>query len=307
MAGVTDLPFRQLCRQQGAGLTIAEMISSEPQLRNSTKTRKRLEHHGEVEPRVVQIVGSEPTIMACCARHALHHDAQIIDVNMGCPVKKVCKKEAGAALLSKPALVGRILEAVVKAVDVPVTLKIRTGIDPAHRNALEIAHIAENVGIRALTVHGRTRACGYERAAEYDTIRTIKRAVNIPVIANGDIDSPQKARRVLAATGADAIMIGRAARGRPWLFREIDHYLKTGNVPQEPKISEVRDIMLEHLENLYLFYGDYSGIRVARKHLIWYTLGYPGHASFRQRIIGIENTKQQSCMTRKFFQEQIKA
>ncbi len=307
MAGVTDLPFRQLCRKLGAGLAISEMVSSEPRLRNSAKTRKRLAHHGEVAPRVVQIAGSEPKIMAYYARYTTENDVHIIDINMGCPVKKVFKKKAGAALLGKPALVGRILETVVNAVDVPVTLKIRTGLDPAQRNAVEIARIAENAGIQALSVHGRTRACGYKQAAEYDTIRAIKQMVSIPVIANGDIDSPQKAYHVLAKTGADAIMIGRAARGRPWLFREIDHYLKTGNVPQEPTMSEVSDIMLEHLENLYSFYGDYEGIRVARKHIAWYVQRCPGSAPFRQRINSIENTNQQFCITRKFLQEQIKA
>lgn len=270
MAGVTDRPFRQLCKQFGAGLAVSEMVSSNPALRNNRRTRLKSDHCGETEPRSVQIVGADPLQMAEAARYNADQGAQIIDINMGCPAKKVCHAAAGSALMKDESLVGRILESVVKAVDLPVTLKIRTGWDQANRNAVRIARVAEHSGIQAIAVHGRTRACGFSGSAEFHIIRQVKKAIHIPVIANGDIDTPTRAKSVLQTTGADAIMIGRAAQGNPWLFREIDHFLRHGRRLPEPDSVEVTAIIMTHLEHLYAFYGNDMGVRIARKHIGWY-------------------------------------
>lgn len=305
MAGVTDLPFRQLCKQLGAGMAVSEMVSSNSLLWGSKKTHRRAQHAGEIEPKSVQIMGTEPELMAEAARYNAAQGAQIIDINMGCPAKKVCNVLAGSALLRDESLVGHILEAVVKAVDVPVTLKIRTGWDRDNRNAVQIGRIAETAGIQALAIHGRTRADQYKGEAEYDTIAEVKQRISIPVIANGDITSPEKAKYVLAHTGADAVMIGRAAQGRPWIFREIDHYLQTGNTLPEPDVTEVRDILLGHLQNLYAFYGDYTGVRVARKHISWYSKGQTHGAAFRQAVNRVDSVAAQLDMTHAFFEKLI--
>jgi len=270
MAGVTDLPFRQLCRRFGAGLVVSEMVTSDTRLWHTRKSQHRLNHIGEAEPRSVQIAGGDAQTMATAAELSVERGAQIVDINMGCPAKKVCKKAAGSALLKDQALVTEILQAVVNAVDVPVTLKIRTGWSPEQRNGLDIARIAEDNGIAALAVHGRTRACRFNGTAEYDTIAQIKSAVDIPVIANGDIDSPQKALQVMQYTNADAVMIGRAAQGRPWLCREIDHYLTTGEIIAPPDNHEIKGILLQHLNALHAFYGEFMGVKIARKHVGWY-------------------------------------
>ncbi|HEY9036060.1 MAG TPA: tRNA dihydrouridine synthase DusB [Pseudomonadales bacterium] len=270
MAGVTDLPFRTLCRQLGAGHSVSEMLSSNPALRHTQKSRHRSDHRGEPGPICVQIAGHDPHAMAEAARWNVDAGAQIIDINMGCPAKKVCKKAAGSALLADTAQVERILHAVVQAVDVPVTLKIRTGSAPDQRNGVVIAQLAEAAGVQALTVHGRTRACRFQGAVEYDTIAAIKQAIRIPVIANGDIDSPQKALEVLAHTGADGVMIGRAAQGYPWVFREISHTLNTGQRLTPPTRDEVFAVMHSHWQSLLDFYGDFAGLRIARKHIGWY-------------------------------------
>lgn len=301
MAGVTDRPFRQLCKRLGAGLAVSEMVASNSLLRGSEKTMRRANHEGEVEPRSVQIVGADPVLMAEAARYNVDRGADVIDINMGCPAKKVCNVFSGSALLQDEPLVARILESVVKAVEVPVTLKIRTGWDTTHRNGVAIARLAESAGVRALSVHGRTRACGFSGEAEYDTIRAIKAAVAIPVIANGDIDSPEKARAVLDYTGADGIMIGRAAQGRPWIFREIEHYFATGHRLPPPPLAEVRDTLLEHLDNLYGFYGRELGTRVARKHISWYSKGIVGGALFRNAMNRIDDPDEQFALTRAFF------
>ena len=284
MAGVTDRPFRQLCKRMGAGLAVSEMVTSNSLLYGSAKTKRRANHEGEVQPVSVQIAGADPAMMAQAARYNVDQGAQIIDINMGCPAKKVCNVMAGSALLQDEALVGRILDAVVRAADVPVTLKIRTGWDKAHRNALSILKIAESAGIRALAVHGRTRACGYSGEAEYDTIAAVKAEARIPVIANGDITSPEKVKRVLDATGADAVMIGRAAQGRPWIFREIEHFLATGEKLPAPRVEEIHQLLRGHLAELYDFYGAETGVRVARKHISWYTRGLAGSAHFRHAM-----------------------
>ena len=284
MAGVTDRPFRQLCRAQGAGLVVSEMVSSSALLWGSEKTRRRIDHAGEGEPVSVQIAGAVPSQMADAARFNVDHGAQIIDINMGCPARKVCNVMAGSALLQDESLVGRILDAVVNAVDVPVTLKIRTGWDPENKNALAIARIAERAGIQALAVHGRTRACAYRGEAEHDTVRLIKSAVSIPIIANGDIRTPERAVEVLQDTGADAIMIGRAAQGRPWIFREIAQYMTTGRHLPAPAPAAICTILIAHLENLYAFYGEYTGVRVARKHIAWYSKRQRDGNPFRQHI-----------------------
>ncbi|MDZ7621329.1 MAG: tRNA dihydrouridine synthase DusB [Candidatus Competibacteraceae bacterium] len=301
MAGVSDQPFRRLCRRLGASLAISEMVGADPRLWDSRKTRLRLDQTGEPEPRGVQILGAEPRAMAEAARRNVERGAQIIDLNMGCPAKKVCGARAGSALLRDEALVGRILEAVVGAVTVPVTLKIRTGWDLAHRNGAVIARIAEQAGIRALAVHGRTRACGYSGPVDYATIHAIKQAVTIPVVANGDIDSPEKARWVLDITGADAVMIGRAARGRPWIFREIAHFLATGDRLPPPTSVEIGQWVVAHLESLYAFYGETAGVRIARKHLAWYSEPWRNNAAFRAWINRTESGREQRTLVRAFF------
>ncbi|TCS73257.1 tRNA-U20-dihydrouridine synthase [Sulfuritortus calidifontis] len=303
MAGVTDRPFRQLCKRLGAGMAVSEMVTSNSLLYGSAKTQRRANHDGEVEPISVQIAGAEPAMMAEAARHNVDRGAQIIDINMGCPAKKVCNVMAGSALLKDEPLVGRILEAVVEAVpEVPVTLKIRTGWDRANRNALSILRIAQESGVQALAMHGRTRACGYTGEAEYDTIRAVKAEARIPIIANGDITTPQKAKYVLDYTGADAVMIGRAAQGRPWIFREIEHFLKTGEVMPAPEVSEIHQLLLEHLDDLYSFYGEITGLRMARKHIAWYTKGLADSASFRHAMNQLETTREQLAAVNEFFQ-----
>ena len=305
MAGVTDRPFRQLCKELGAGYAVSEMAASNPRLWASEKTARRIDHAGEMEPKAVQIAGADPAMLAECARFNVERGAQIIDINMGCPVKKVCNSWCGSALLQDEALVARILEAVVGAVAVPVTLKFRTGWDRQHRNALAIARLAEDAGIAMLTLHGRTRADGYGGEAEYDTIAAVKAAVRIPVVANGDIDSPHKARAVLAATGADAVMIGRAAQGRPWIFREIDHFLRTGALLPPPRVDEVRRLMAGHLRAHYAFYGEYLGVRTARKHIGWYVRELPGGEAFRQQMNRLQDCEQQLRAADAFFESQL--
>ena len=293
MAGITDRPFRQLCRELGAGMAVSEMVSSAPQLQDSRKSRLRRDHAGESGPRVVQIVGAEPGQMASAARYNVDCGAEIIDINMGCPARKVCNVAAGSALLRDESLVGRILESVVGAVSVPVTLKIRTGWDSAHRNAVQVARLAESAGVQALAVHGRTRACGFQGRAEHDTVRAVKAAVSIPVLANGDITGAVEARDVLARTGADGLMIGRAAQGRPWIFREIQHFLEHGTVLPAPAPVAVAAILLRHLERLYQFYGEHQGVRVARKHVGWYLRTLGGAEDLRARVNRAERSSDQ--------------
>jgi tRNA-dihydrouridine synthase B len=293
MAGVTDRPFRQLCKRLGAGLVVSEMLSSNPDVWNSDKSKQRMDHEGEEGVRSVQIAGSDPELMAQAAQFNVGNGAQIVDINMGCPAKKVNKKLAGSALLQNPALVEKIIQAVVKAVDVPVTLKIRTGWNVENRNGLLIANIAQENGIQSLAVHGRTKACMYKGNAEYDTIKAIKQAVSIPVVANGDITSAQKAKYVLEYTGADALMIGRGAQGHPWIFREILHYLQTGQVLAAPNIDEVSSVLLEHVANVHQFYGGLKGCRIARKHVGWYLAEHDQQRLFRAKFNAIEDAKQQ--------------
>ncbi len=308
MAGITDRPFRQLCKELGAGMAVSEMVSSNSLLWGSDKTKRRADHAGEIEPRSVQIMGADPKLMAEAARYNVDNGAQIIDINMGCPAKKVCNVQAGSALLRDEVLVGKILDAVVAAVpEVPVTLKIRTGWDSDNRNGVTIGGIAENAGIQALAVHGRTRADAYRGEAEYKTIAEIKQALTIPVIANGDIDTPVKAKYVLETTGVDAVMIGRAAQGRPWIFREIAHYLETGEKLPEPSLEEVRDILTGHLANLYDFYGEYTGVRMARKHISWYSKGQRHGGAFRAAINRVESSEQQLEMVKEFFAQLIES
>ncbi|KWA05244.1 tRNA dihydrouridine synthase DusB [Burkholderia territorii] len=309
MAGVTDRPFRQLCKRLGAGYAVSEMVASNAQLWKSAKTMRRANHEGEVEPIAVQIAGADPAMMAEAARYNVDNGAQIIDINMGCPAKKVCNVAAGSALLQNEPLVQRIVEAVVAAVGtgpdaVSVTLKIRTGWDREHKNAVTVARLAEAAGISMLTVHGRTRADLYRGDAEYDTIAAVKAAVRIPVVANGDITSPAKAKAVLDATGADALMIGRAAQGRPWLFREIDHFLQTGELLPPPRIDEIQHVMNEHLEDHYAFYGEFTGVRTARKHIGWYTRGLSGANGFRHRMNTLDSTREQLAAVNAFFEAQ---
>jgi tRNA-dihydrouridine synthase B len=304
MAGVTDRPFRQLCKQLGAGYAVSEMAASNPRLWATEKSSRRTDHEGEMEPKAVQIAGADPQDLADCARFNVERGAQIIDINMGCPVKKVCNAWCGSALLQDEALVRTIVEAVVGAVDVPVTLKFRTGWNRANKNALNIARIAEDAGIAMLTLHGRTRADGYTGDAEYETIAAVKRSVSIPVVANGDITSPEKARYVLDVTGADAVMVGRAAQGRPWIFREIDHYLRTGTHLPAPYVDEVRHLMDEHLRAHYAFYGEYLGVRTARKHIGWYVRDLAGGEEFRQQMNRLESTDEQLQAVDQFFESQ---
>ena len=301
MAGVTDKPFRQLCKRLGAGLAVSEMTTADPRLWHTRKSRQRMDHLGEPEPISVQIAGYDPMMMAEAARYNVDHGAQIIDINMGCPAKKVCNVWAGSALMQDEALVARILEAVVGAVTVPVTLKMRTGWNRENRNAPRIARIAEQTGIAALAIHGRTRADQYQGAAEYDTIAAIKREARIPVLANGDVDTPEKARAVLAHTGADGLLIGRGAQGRPWVFREFAHFLATGEHLPDMRPHEVCAILVEHLENLYAFYGEAQGVRIARKHLGWYAKDRPENASFRAVVNRAESASEQLRLTGEYF------
>jgi len=303
MAGVTDRPFRILCKRLGAGMAVSEMVASNSLLWGSEKTIRRGNHEGEVEPKVVQIAGADPAMMAEAAKYNADNGAGIIDINMGCPAKKICNVYAGSALLQNEPLVARIVDAVVNAVDIPVTLKIRTGWNKDNRNALTIARIAQDHGIQSLAMHGRTRACMYNGDAEYDTIRAVKQSVSIPVVANGDIDTPEKAKFVLEYTGADAIMIGRAAQGRPWIFREIDHYLQHGTKLPPPSVTEIRDVLIGHLHDLYAFYGYERGSRVARKHIGWYTKGLKNSAVFRARMNTLDNAEMQLAAVAAFFDE----
>jgi tRNA-dihydrouridine synthase B len=305
MAGITDAPFRRLCRRFGAGMTTSEMTTADIRLWRTAKSRRRLDLNQDCEPRVVQIAGSEADSLALAARLCVDRGVQIVDINMGCPAKKVCNKFAGSSLLRDERLVASILEAVVAAVDVPVTLKIRTGWDPQNRNGVAIARIAEHSGVQALAVHGRTRACRFRGQAEYETIAAIKNAVKIPVIANGDITTFEKSLEVLRITGADALMIGRGAQGRPWFFRELNlRYGKNDSkndstMPLEKKF--VRDIMLDHLDDLYQFYGETTGVRVARKHLVWYCAGLKNSLPFRTRVVRVDSTSEQLRLTREYF------
>ncbi|WP_457673294.1 tRNA dihydrouridine synthase DusB [Thiolapillus sp.] len=301
MAGITDLPFRNLCRRFGASLAFSEMISADTSLWASRKTQTRLNREGETPPVAVQILGTEPDRLAEAARINVDLGAQIIDINMGCPAKKVCKVAAGSALLRDETRVARILQAVVRAVDVPVTLKIRTGWDPHNRNALNIGRIAEDAGIAMLTIHGRTRACKFTGEAEYETIRQVKQALAIPVVANGDIRDEKKAEQVLKFTGADAIMIGRAAQGRPWIFRHIAHYLDTGEALPPPPPDWIGHLLLEHLDTLYSLYGNRQGVRIARKHIAWYSRDMQGSAEFRRKINEVESTRDQQTLVTDYF------
>ncbi|WP_159670116.1 tRNA dihydrouridine synthase DusB [Andreprevotia sp. IGB-42] len=307
MAGVTDKPFRQLCKRFGAGHAVSEMITSDQSLRLTKKTQRRADFDGELAPISVQIAGSDPAQLAEAARYQVDNGAQIVDINMGCPAKKVCNKLAGSALLQNEALVGDILHAVVSAVDVPVTLKTRLGFCNGEENILRVARMAEDAGIAALAIHGRTREDMYNGDARYALIHEVKQQLRIPVIANGDIGTPQKAAEVLRATGADAIMIGRAAQGRPWLFREIGHYLATGELLPQPAVAEIRDVLIEHLDGLYSHYGEYSGCRIARKHIAWYTKGLRGGNEFRQTMYKLESTTEQQQATRGFFERLLAA
>jgi tRNA-dihydrouridine synthase B len=302
MAGITDRPFRRLARRFGAALAVSEMVSARPELRESRKTRLRLDHAGETGPISVQIAGADPQMLAEAARLNVDGGAQIIDINMGCPAKKVCNVAAGSALLSDESLVVKILEAVVAAVDVPVTLKIRTGPAPERRNALRIARIAESAGVQALAIHGRTRACAFGGNAEYDTIAEVKSRLRIPVIANGDIRTPEDAQRVLEATGADAIMVGRAAQGRPWLFREIAHFLATGERLAPPPAHEIGAVLTEHLDGLYNLYGGEHGARVARKHIGWTVRELPGGEALRSSVNQLHAADAQRAAVNDYFE-----
>ncbi|HEY0907427.1 MAG TPA: tRNA dihydrouridine synthase DusB [Methylophilus sp.] len=303
MAGVTDQPFRQLCRHFGAGMVVSEMLTSDVRLWNSRKSRLRMPHADEPEPRSVQIAGGDPQMLAEAARRNVELGAQIIDINMGCPAKKICNVMAGSALLRDEPLVSQILKAVVGAVDVPVTLKIRTGWDRQNKNAIQIAKMAEDIGVQALTIHGRTRNDLYHGDAEYDTIAAVKQAIKIPLIANGDITTPEKAKFVLDYTQADAVMIGRAAQGRPWIFRETEHFLNTGEHMLPPTVDEIHQVMLEHLNDLYAFYGELTGMRVARKHISWYTKGLAGSAAFRHNMNTLQTIELQLQAINEFFAE----
>jgi tRNA-dihydrouridine synthase B len=301
MAGVTDRPFRQLCKNLGAGLAVSEMLGANSLLHGSEKTKRRANHEGETRPCSVQIVGADPKMMAQAASFNEAHGAEIIDINMGCPAKKVCNTLSGSALLRDEPLVEKILKAVVSAVNIPVTLKIRTGWDPKNRNGITIAKMAEDCGIQALAVHGRTRSCMFKGEAEYNTIAAIKDAVSIPIIANGDITTPEKALEVLQKTQADALMIGRAAQGKPWIFNEILHYLREGKTSEPPPLSFIQDLMINHLKNLYAFYGETRGVLVARKHISWYSKGQPHAGAFRQHFNELTQAQAQLDAVEAFF------
>lgn len=302
MAGVTDRPFRQLCKNLGAGLAVSEMVGANSLLHGSEKTKRRANHEGETRPCSVQIVGADPNMMAEAARYNEAHGAEIIDINMGCPAKKVCNTLSGSALLKDEPLVARILNAVVSAVNIPVTLKIRTGWDSHSRNGVTVAKMAQDCGIQALAVHGRTRSCMFQGEAEYDTIANIKQNISIPVFANGDITTPEKAQYVLEKTGVDGLMIGRAAQGRPWIFNEIIHYLKHGEILDAPSITTVHELMTNHMKNLYAFYGDKRGVLVARKHVSWYSKGQRNGSSFRHTFNQLETAEEQLQAAELFFQ-----
>ncbi|WP_392398219.1 tRNA dihydrouridine synthase DusB [Edwardsiella piscicida] len=303
MAGITDRPFRTLCYEMGVGMAVSEMLSSNPEVWRTDKSRLRMVHMDQPGIRAVQIAGNDPDEMAAAARINADNGAQIIDINMGCPAKKVNRKLAGSALLQYPGLVEQILRAVVDAVDVPVTLKIRTGWDPAHRNCVEIAQLAERCGIQALTIHGRTRACLFNGEAEYDSIRTVKQHVSIPIIANGDITDPHKARAVLDYTGADALMIGRAAQGRPWIFREIQHYLDTGELLPPMPLGEIKRLLAGHVKELHDFYGSGKGLRIARKHVSWYLQAHAPNDQFRRTFNAIEDASEQLEALEAYFEK----
>ena len=307
MAGITDQPFRKLCKQFGAGMAVSEMVASNPALRKHKRTLQKTSHAGEPGPISVQILGTDPKQMADAACFNVDRGAQIIDINMGCPAKKVCSVAAGSALLKNEPLVQNILRSVIKAVDCPVTLKIRTGWDMNNRNAIKIAKIAEQEGISALTIHGRTRACGFKNTVEYETIKEVKSSISIPVIANGDIDSAEKVKIVSQYTGADAIMIGRAAQGKPWIFKEIQYFLNTGRKPLTPTVSEIQNIILTHLDSLYSFYGNASGVRIARKHIGWYFKNITGVPVKAQKIIyqAVDPDKQLALVNIVFQQHQL--
>ncbi|WP_287025767.1 tRNA dihydrouridine synthase DusB [Vibrio sp.] len=301
MAGVTDRPFRELCLRYGAGMAVSEMMSSNPKVWNTSKSLQRMVHEGESGIRSVQIAGADPDLMAQAAQVSVENGAQIIDINMGCPAKKVNKKLAGSALLQRPDIIEQILKAVVNAVEVPVTLKTRTGWDTDNKNCVEVAKMAEQCGIQALALHGRTRACMYKGEAEYDSIRAVKQAISIPVIANGDIDSPEKAKYVLDYTGADALMIGRPAQGRPWIFNQIQHFLQTGeHLPPLPQ-EEVQDILIGHVQALHEFYGEFLGPRIARKHVGWYLKEHDSEGEFRRIFNAIEDAEKQIDVLRNYF------
>ena len=304
MAGITDAPFRRLCRHFGAGMTTSEMTTANISLWHTEKSRRRLDLDLDAAPVVVQIAGAVPGQLAEAARLCQDRGAQIIDINMGCPAKKVCNRLAGSALLQNEALVAQILRAVVSAVTVPVTLKIRTGWDPQNRNGVRVARIAQDCGVQSLAVHGRTRACRFRGEAEYETVAQIKASVKIPVIANGDINTSQKSLEVLRLSGADAVMIGRAAQGRPWFFRELDHYLQTGETIPPLEKNKVRDIILAHLSDLYQFYGETTGVRVARKHLTWYCAGLKNAEGFRSQVVRVDSASEQLRLTQEHFSAQ---
>ncbi|OUS39276.1 tRNA dihydrouridine synthase DusB ['Osedax' symbiont bacterium Rs2_46_30_T18] len=301
MAGVTDQPFRRLCKQLGAGLVVSEMVTSDTKLWNSRKSSFRLNHDSEIEPRSVQIAGGDPQMMAHAAKMNVERGAQIIDINMGCPAKKVCSKAAGSALLKDEPLVRSILQAVVSAVDVPVTLKIRTGWDKHNINAPTIARMAEDIGIAALAVHGRTKACAFKGEVEYQTIADVAAVIDIPLFANGDIDSPEKAQQVLAFTNADAVMLGRGAQGRPWIFREIDHYLASGKHLPAIQIQEIKQVLITHLHALHQFYGDYLGVRIARKHVAWYLQSMQDSKTFRSSFNKLDSRDKQLAAIEQYF------
>ncbi|MCP3675336.1 MAG: tRNA dihydrouridine synthase DusB [Gammaproteobacteria bacterium] len=304
MAGVTDRPFRQLCKDMGAAIAVSEMVSANPLLRNTRKSILRLDHRGEIGLRWVQIAGSEASVLAEAAKYNVEKGADIIDINMGCPAKKVCRKAAGSALLADEGLVEDICTQVVETASVPVTLKIRTGTDHSNKNAVNIASIAEKVGISALTIHGRTRADKFQGEAEYKTIRAVREKTDITLIANGDIDSPDKALYVSEQTGADALMIGRAAQGRPWIFKEIAHFLSTGNYYRSTELSEIAEIMLNHIKQLHGFYGEYQGVRIARKHVGWYLNGYSSAQTFKRYFNQISGPKEQLVAITAWFEKQ---
>ena len=307
MAGVTDRPYRQLCKKLGAGYAVSEMAASNALLWASDKTTRRINHDGEASPKAVQIAGADPTMMAQAARFNVERGAQIIDINMGCPAKKVCKLAAGSALMQAPALIREILESVIESVrgtQVPVTLKMRTGWNTENRNAPEIARMAQDLGISMITIHGRTRADKYQGDAEYDTIALVKQQLDIPVVANGDVDSPEKAKAVIDYTKADAVMIGRAAQGRPWIFRQIAHYLETGELIPDPSESEIAGWLRDHLMDHYQFYGELTGVRTARKHIGWYLKGLPGVKVFRDFLNQLESTDEQLRAIDDFFSGQ---